>query len=187
MLQQQRNRRGRRPGGRAWPGRSTAAWTAASGRWRRSCARWTRPSRRTGTGTLRSVPGIGAKTVLHLVVLLPRWQTLTGGEGRDKGLVASVGLDPQPTERGTSVRGRAAISRRGERDLRRRLFMAALGGTRRDNALRRFYRRLVARGKAKKLALVAAARKLLVWAWAVFRRQQPSTTACAAPAVAVAA
>jgi transposase len=122
---------------------------------------------------LRSVPGIGAKTVLHLVVLLHRWQTLTGGQGRDKGLVAYVGLDPQPHESGTSVHGHATISRLGARGLRRRLFMAALGGTRRANPLRRFYRRLVDRGKAKKLALVAAARKLLTWAWAVFRRQQP--------------
>ena len=34
-----------------------------------------------------------------------------------------------------------------------------------------FYLRLVGRGKAKKLALLAAARKILVWAWAVFRQQ----------------
>lgn len=122
---------------------------------------------------LRSVPGVGAQTVLHLVVLLHRWHALTAGQGRDKGLVASVGLDPQPHERGTSVRGRPAISRQGARALRRRLFLAALGGTRGDNALRAFYRGLVGRGKAKKLALVAAARKLLTWAWAVFRRQQP--------------
>jgi transposase len=136
---------------------------------------------------LRTVPGIGAKTVLHLVVLLHRWQTLTDGQGRDKGLVAYVGLDPQPHESGTSVRGRAAISRLGERGLRRRLFMAALGGTRHDNALRRFYQRLVGRGKAKKLALVAAARKLLTWAWAVFRRQHPFATPQAAPPASVAA
>ena len=43
--------------------------------------------------------------------------------------------------------------------------------------------RLVGRGKAKKLALVAAARKLLTWAWAVYRQQQPFDRArFAAPA-----
>jgi transposase len=36
-----------------------------------------------------------------------------------------------------------------------------------------FYQRLVDRGKPKKLALVAAVRKLLVWAWAVFLSGQP--------------
>jgi len=122
---------------------------------------------------LRTVPGVGERTVLPLVVLLHRWHALTGGQGEAKGLVAYTGLDPQPYESGTSVRRRGAISRLGARDLRRRLFMGALGGVRGDHALRGFYQRLVGRGKAKKLALVAAARKILVWAWAVFRRQQP--------------
>jgi hypothetical protein len=43
-----------------------------------------------------------------------------------------------------------------------------LGGVRGKNALRSFYHRLVSRGKAKRLALVAAAHKILIWAWAVF-------------------
>ena len=45
--------------------------------------------------------------------------------------------------------------------------MGALGGVRGHNALRQFYQHLVSRGKAKRLALVAAARKILIWAWAV--------------------
>src|SRR3712207_8695090 len=43
----------------------------------------------------------------------------------------------------------------------------------RSNPLREFYDRLVARGKAKRLVLIAAARKLLIWAWAVFRTGLP--------------
>jgi hypothetical protein len=48
--------------------------------------------------------------------------------------------------------------------------MGALGGLRRKghNPLRNFYSGLVRRNKAKVLALVAASRKILVWAWAVF-------------------
>lgn len=118
---------------------------------------------------LRSVPGVGARNVLWLLVLLWRWQTLTGGEGLAKGLVAFAGLDPRTHESGTSVRGRATISRMGDRRIRPSLYMGALGGVKGNNALRAFYQGLVARGKAKKLALVAAARKILVWAWAVFR------------------
>ena len=59
----------------------------------------------------------------------------------------------------------------GDQAVRRRLFMGALGGVRGDKPLRAFYQRLVGRGKPKLVALVAAARKLLIWAWAVFRRQ----------------
>ncbi len=49
--------------------------------------------------------------------------------------------------------------------------MAALGGVRGRNALRMFYERLVGRGKKKMVALIAAARKLVIWAWKVFQTQ----------------
>ena len=96
-----------------------------------------------------------------------------GGRGRAKGLVAYLGRDPQPFESGTSVRRRARISHMGAAHLRRRLFMSALGGTRGNNALRSFYLRLVGRGKPKMVALIAAARKIVVWAWAIFRTSTP--------------
>ncbi len=122
---------------------------------------------------LLSVPGIGVRNVLPLVVLLFRWQVLTAGGGSAKGLTAYAGLDPQPYQSGRSVRRPAMISRQGERLMRRRLYMGALGALRGHNAVRAFYDRLVGRGKAKKLALVAAARKILVWAWAVFHSDTP--------------
>lgn len=122
---------------------------------------------------LRSVPGVGAKNVLPLFVLLERWQTLTAGQGTSRGLVAYAGLDPQPYESGTSVHRRASISRQGDRRLRQALYMGALGALRGDNPVRAFYQRLVGRGKPKKLALVAAMRKVLVWAWAVFHSGLP--------------
>ena len=68
---------------------------------------------------LLSVPGIGQKTVLPILVLMIRWHTWTAGQGAAKGLVAYVGLDPQPYESGTSVRKRATISRMGNRGMRR--------------------------------------------------------------------
>jgi transposase len=118
---------------------------------------------------LRSVPGIGAKNVLWILVVLARFSTLTAGQGDAKGVVAYAGLDPQPYSSGSSVRKRSSISRKGNRRLRSRLFLGALGGVRGHNALRTFYQRLVGRGKPKKAALIAAARKILVWAWAVYR------------------
>lgn len=118
---------------------------------------------------LRSVPGVGEKSVLHLLVLLARWDTLTDGQGQAKGLVAYTGLDPQTYTSGSSVHKPAKISRMGQRQMRRRLYMAAFGGVRGRSPLGDFYQRLIGRGKAKKLAVTAAARKLLIWAWAVYR------------------
>lgn len=126
------------------------------------------PSLQAQADLLDSVPGVGNKTVLPLLVLVRRYHALTQGKGDARGLTAYVGLDPRAYESGTSVHRHPGISRMGDRDLRRRLFMAALGGVRGNNALKAFYQRLVGRGKKKKLALVAAARKLLNWAWAVF-------------------
>lgn len=122
---------------------------------------------------LLSVPGLGQKNVLPVLVLLWRWQVLTEGQGESKGVVAYAGLDPLTCESGTSVKKAAPISRLGERNVRRLLYMGALGAIRGNNPVRAFYQRLVGRGKAKKLALVAAARKILVWAWAVFHSGLP--------------
>ena len=117
---------------------------------------------------LLALPGIGPKNVLPLLVLLERWHTLTYGEGSAKGLTAYVGLDPQPYQSGSSVHKRPSISHMGDSEVRRLLYMGVLGGVRGNNPLRTFYQRLVGRGKPKKLALVAASRKLLTWAWVIF-------------------
>ncbi|NEU84642.1 transposase [Nostoc sp. UIC 10630] len=127
---------------------------------------------------LRQVPGIGAKNVLPLLVLLYRWHGLTLGQGTAKGLTAYVGIDPQTFESGATVRRNSKISRFGNPRIRKLLYMGALGGSRGNNCLRSFYLRLVGRGKAKKLALLAAARKILVWAWAVFRRKTTFDPGC---------
>jgi transposase len=129
------------------------------------------PHLKTAAKRLLKVPGVGARNVLWLLVLLVRWETLTEGAGSAKSLVAYVGLDPSTYESGTSVRGRRSISRQGDRRLRSLLYMSALGAIKGKNGLQQFYLRLVGRGKAKKAALVAASRKILVWAWAVYRDQ----------------
>ena len=118
---------------------------------------------------LDSIPGVGAKTVMPLFVLLARWHTMTGGLGSPKALSAFVGLDAKTHDSGKSKR-HGGISRTGDPEMRASLYMAALGGKRGkgDNPLRDFFDRLVKRGKPKKVALVAAARKLLMWAWAIF-------------------
>ena len=126
---------------------------------------------------LLTVSGVGKKNVLYILVMMHRWGALTEGKGENSGLVAYVGLDPKPHESGTSVRKRAGISRQGNRLFRARLFMSALGGIKGKNSpLTVFYQRLVGRGKPKKLALVAAARKILIWCWAVFRSNTPFDT-----------
>ncbi|MBS3933204.1 MAG: transposase, partial [Truepera sp.] len=67
----------------------------------------------------------------------------------------------------------------GRASVRSSLYMAALVATRFNPAIRAFYERLLNQGKAKKVALVAAMRKLLVILNAMLRTNSPFRTASA--------
>ena len=77
-------------------------------------------------------------------------------------VVAYAGLDPAPQESGSSVRGAGHVSKTGNARLRRAVYMAAVTAARCNPVFQRFYARLLARGKRKRAALVAVARKVLV-------------------------
>jgi transposase len=121
---------------------------------------------------LRTSPAIGEKLSLEMLVLCHRFAAYTQGQGTGKQLVALVGYDPQPHQSGNS-QDRSPISRKGSPRLRALLYCAALGGVKGNNPLKHFYHRLLADGKAKKLALVACARKVLTWVWALFTSNTP--------------
>lgn len=128
------------------------------------------PDLRDKARKLRTIPGVGPVNVLPLLVMLVRWDLLTHGQGTSRELTAYIGLDPRHFQSGQTIFKRATISRMGNRTMRHFLYMGALGGVRGQNPLRSFYAGLVDRGKAKKLALVASARKILVWSWAIFQQ-----------------
>jgi transposase len=122
---------------------------------------------------LLSVPGIGRQSVDYLLAALYRFMARTNGQGTAKQFVAYVGLDPAPFESGKTVWHRATISRQGDTVIRSKLYLCARGGIRGHNPLQTFYNSLIARNKPKKVALIACARKTLVWAWAVFTTNTP--------------
>jgi transposase len=103
---------------------------------------------------LRSVPGVGPATSQTLLAELPELGTLSR-----RAVGKLVGLAPLNADSGL-WRGRRRI-RGGRKSVRTVLYMAALVATRYNPVIRSFYQQLLRRGKAKKLALVACARKLL--------------------------
>jgi transposase len=116
---------------------------------------------------LLAIKGVGALSALGLLA-----ETACLPVGLDsRQWTAWAGLDPRPHESGPH-RGQRRISRRGSAYLRRLLFMPALVAVQHDPAFRAFYERLLARGKAKLAALVAAMRKLLTAAWAISHHSQ---------------
>jgi transposase len=104
---------------------------------------------------LRSVPGIGPTTACTLLAELPELGTLSGRE-----VAALVGVAPFARDSGT-LRGTRAIWG-GRTSVRTTLYMAALSASRHNPTLKAFYQRLLDAGKAKKLALIACLRKLLI-------------------------
>lgn len=104
---------------------------------------------------LTSVPGIGNNTARALVVELPELGTLS----RQK-IAALVGVAPINCDSGT-LRGTRRTAG-GRRRIRSALYMATLVAARFNPTIRAAYQAMVARGKRKKVALVACMRKLLV-------------------------
>jgi len=103
---------------------------------------------------LGSVKGIGSATTSTLIAEVPELGHLSRRE-----IGALVGVAPMNRDSGV-LRGKRMIY--GARaSVRRALYMATLVAVRFNPVLRAFYERLVKAGKPKKVALVAAMRKLL--------------------------
>jgi transposase len=114
-----------------------------------------------------TIPGIGERTTLALIIRMPELGQLSREEA-----AALAGLAPFVHQSGKHV-GETHIGG-GRARLRRSLYAAALPASFRWNpALIELYKRLTKRGKTHKSALVACARKLLVFANTVVHRGTP--------------
>lgn len=112
---------------------------------------------------LLSIPGIGPITALTLLALFRKYPGATRSQ-----IVALAGLDPIQFQSGSSVHGKTRISKRGNRELRKRLYQATLSAARYNPSVRILYQRLKEQGKPDKVARIAAARKLLLIAHAIY-------------------
>ena len=104
---------------------------------------------------LQSVPGVGPVLSRTILAELPEL-----GQLNSKQVAALVGVAPFNRDSGT-LRGKRSIWG-GRAHLRNMVYMGALAGIRFNPVIKPFYQRLIDAGKAKKVALVACMRKLLV-------------------------
>jgi len=118
---------------------------------------------------LKSIPGMGEKTALFLIVSTDGFSKFE----RAAQLCSYVGITPTIRESGSSVRGRSRISKVGNKKLRNLLFLCAFSACKYNRACRELYDRIVAKGKSKKLALIAVANKLLKQAFAIVKSGRP--------------
>lgn len=103
---------------------------------------------------LNAVKCVGAATVAVLMTEVPGPGMLPRRE-----ISTLIGIAPINRDSGT-LRGRRTVFG-GRASVRTALHMSALVGTRHNTVIKKFYTRLVAAGKPKKVALTACIRKLL--------------------------
>ena len=115
---------------------------------------------------LASVKGVGPATLATLLAELPELGTLCR-----RRIAALVGVAPLNRDSG-QMRGQRVIWG-GRADVRCTLYMATLVAVRHSPVFKAFYARLVAAGKPKKVALVAAMRKLLTVLNAIAKSGRP--------------
>ena len=119
---------------------------------------------------MTSVPGIGSIVARTLLADLPELGTLDRRQ-----IAALAGLAPWTRQSG-QWRGRSFIGG-GRPQVRSALFVAAMVAGRHNPVLRAFRQQLLDRGKAKKTAIIAVARKLLTILNAIIRDQKPWASA----------
>jgi len=113
------------------------------------------PVQRERYDILRSVPGVGPNLSTTLIIDLPELGTLNRRQ-----IAALVGVAPLNHDSGTKRGKRSPWG--GRPQVRATLYMATLAATRCNPVISNHYARLCTIGKAKKVALVACMRKLLI-------------------------
>jgi transposase len=117
---------------------------------------------------LRRVPGIGRVVSITLLADLPELGTLSRHQ-----IAALVGVAPLNRDSGR-FRGKRTVWGGGAR-VRAALYMAALTASRYNPIIKAFYHRLCGAGKARKVALTACMRKLVIILNSMVKHQQTWT------------
>jgi transposase len=115
---------------------------------------------------LLTIPGIGNKSALYLISFFIKYPLANAKE-----LTALIGLDPVMRDSGT-YRGKQRISKHGGQQIRNLLFLPTLSSLKWNDRINLFYTRLTSKAKSKKLAVIAAMRKLVLMAFSIFKSEQ---------------
>ncbi|MGC4041886.1 MAG: IS110 family transposase [Flavobacterium sp.] len=121
------------------------------------------------TELLMGIPGIGPKTSNSLLLLMDGFKDFD----QAKKVCSYAGITPTIRTSGSSVRGRSYVSKMGNPKIRNLLFLCSFSAVKFNSSCRALFERIVAKGKSKKLALVAVSNKLLRQAYAVIKNNIP--------------
>lgn len=135
------------------------------------------PELKTDAELMRSIPGIGARTVAKLLAYAGNVRQFQNA----KALAAYAGVTPRQHQSGSSVMGRSMLSRAGNAKLRHALYMPGLVARRHNPTLKGFGDRLKDNGLAPKAVIGAVMRKLLHIIYGVITSGKPFQANFASP------
>jgi len=116
-----------------------------------------------------TIPGVGVLTAATVLAETNGFELIRN----KKQLTSYAGLDVREKQSGTSVRGKATISKRGNRYLRKAMHLPALAALRDDPKFKSLFIRLVEKHGIKMKAVVAVQRKLLELIFTIYKRKEP--------------
>jgi transposase len=114
---------------------------------------------------IRSIPGIGSLTAVTVLAETNSFELIRN----KRQLTSYAGLDVKEKLSGTSVKGKPKISKKGNRYLRKAMYMPALTAIRYEGRFKVLFTRLVSRHGIKMKAAVAVQRKLLEMIYTVYK------------------
>jgi len=112
---------------------------------------------------IASIPGIGKKTAMLLISSTNGFMDFSNY----KQVSSYFGLAPTERSSGSSIRGHSRISKTGNPKVRNHLFMCSFTACVHNAQCKALYDRIVAKGKSKKLALIAVTNKLIKQSFAI--------------------
>lgn len=114
-----------------------------------------------------TIPGVSFMTVVCIVAETNAFSLITNS----KQLVSYTGLDIQQNQSGQK-QGKSKISKKGNSFIRQSLYMPALCASRYNPPMKEFYDKLKDRKPAKKIAVTAVARKLLILIYQLWKNNE---------------
>lgn len=127
------------------------------------------PDLKNRAGLLKSIPGLGDKTVAQLLAYIGRPERFKSV----KALIAYASLTPFIRQSGTSLHKHRGTHPMGHQELKRALYFPAMVAGRYNPLVATFWARLKAQNKPGKVIVVACMHKLLAIAYGVLRSGKP--------------
>lgn len=116
-----------------------------------------------------SLSGIGVLTATTVLAETNGFELIRN----KRQLVSYAGFDVREKQSGTSVKGKARISKKGNKYLRKAMHMPALSAIRSDERFKAVFARLVSKHGIKMKAAVAVQRKLLELIYTIYKTNTP--------------